>query len=537
MFRLLAATLCVLASVSATLLSDTGCSCVITKTALTAPGANTTISAGCTIKPDWLSSTSKWCLTDQVASPGCGTFQSGYGFVDTCVTASFPSFSFTHPVLLAADQTNTTFYTGQTLTVNWTSQNIAVDEWLRLTYMGVSLRTLTTGSGVNVTAGTFSARISDSGNSITPAGGSPLVLSTTTTPAITASSPQNITILQSKIVAVNVFDGNRTVGAGSIVTDNRNVTIQWLSAGEAGVGVATVTIKSNGGFGGGTTVGTPVTGIQVSPGNMTINYTLPRTFVPAGGGGGGTTYSAQISVQSPGAGVAPYTLSSTAFTLVAAPTPTPSPTASVTATKTSSGTPSTTPTMSFGASFSGTPSITPTISLTPTGSLSFGATPSGSPSASQTPSITPSLSVTSSQTPTSSTTASVTQTPAPSVDYVGIAKAAAAQSAAKNEAQTAAIVGGAIGGLIALVVLAFAAFKINQRYEAHLRRSRRLRAPARNYEEEARNIYGVQQPTIGEGGTIMYQVTMPQPQQQQQRPSPGRGYQSNNSRRIGNRRN
>jgi hypothetical protein len=401
--------------------------------------------------------------------------------------------------------------------------------------MGVSLRTLTTGSGVNVTTGTFSARISDSGNSITPAGGSPLVLTTTTTPAITVISPQNITILQSKIVGANVFDGNKTVGTGSIICDNRNVTIQWLSAGEAGVGVATVTIKSNGGFGGGTTVGIPVTGIQVSPGNMTVNYTLPRTFVPAGGGGGGTTYSAQISVQSPGAGVAPYTLSSTAFTLVAAPTPTPSPTASVTATKTSSGTPSTTPTMSFGASFSGTPSITPTISLTPTGSLSFGATPSGSPSASQTPSITPSLSVTSSQSPTSSTTASVTQTAAPSVDYVGIAKAAAAQSAAKNEAQTAAIVGGAIGGLIALVVLAFVVFKVNQRYEAHLRRSRRLRTPARNYEEEARNIYGVQQPTIGEGGTVMYQITMPQPQSQPTH-SPGRGYQSNSSRRIGGRR-
>lgn len=518
MFRLLAATLCVLASVSATLLSDTGCSCVVTKTALTAPGANTTIAAGCTIKPDWLSSTSKWCLTDQVASPGCGTFQSGYGFVDTCATAGFPSFSFMHPVLLAVDQTNATFYTGQTLIVNWTSQNIAVDEWLRLTYMGVSLRTLTTGSGVNITARTFSARISDSGNSITPAGGSPLVLSTTTTPAITASSPQNITILQSKIVAVNVFDGNRTVGAGSIVTDNRNVTIQWLSAGQAGVGAATITIKSNGGFGGGTTVGLPVTGIQVSPGNMTVNYILPRTFVPSGF----ATYSAQISVQSPGVGVAPYTLSSTAFTLIAAPTPTPSPTASVTATKTSSATPSTTSTMSLGASFSGTPSITPTISLTSTGSLSFGSTPSSSSTISVSPSVTPTLSVTSSQTATVSTTASVTQTPAPSVDYVGIAKAAAAESDAKT--------GGIVGGLIALVVLGLVAYKIKQRYEAHLKRSRRLKAPARNYEAEARNLYGVQ-PTIDAGGTVMYQVNMPQPQQ-----SPGRGYQSSSSRRMGGRR-
>lgn len=113
-----------------------------------------------------------------------------------------------------------------------------------------------------------------------------------------------------------------------------------------------------------------------------------------------------------------------------------------------------------------------------------------------------------------------------------MAKAAAAES----EAKTGAIVGGAIGGLIALVALVFVAFKVNQRYEAHLKRARRLRAPARNYEEDARNIYGVQQPTIGEGGTVMYQVTMPQPQQQQQRPSPGRGYQSSSSRRMGGRR-
>ena len=530
MMHFLAPALCVLSLVSGTILSDSGCSCVVTKTALTAPGAATSITAGCSVKPDWLLSTSKWCLTDQVASPGCGTLQADFGWADSCAVAGFPTFNVSGSPQLAPDQTPTTFYTGQTLTVNWTSQNIAVDEWLRVAYMGVSLRTLTTGSGVNITAGSFSVRISDSANSITPAGGSPLTLSTTN-PSVTSNSQVNITVLQSKIVSATVFDGNRTVGAGSIVTDNRNVTIQWISAGEANVGIATVTIKSNGGFGGGTTVGTPITGIVVSAGNMTVNYTLPRTFVPGGGGGGGggTTYSAQISVQSPGAGVAPYTLSSTGFTLIAAPTPTPSPTASNSATKTPSSTSSTTPTMSLGASFSGTPSITPTVSLTATASLSFGATPSISLSSSVTPSVTPTISVTSSQTPTVSTTASVTQTPAPSVDYIGMAKAAAAQ----NESQTGAIVGGAIGGLVALVVLAFVAFKLNQRYEAHLRRARRLRAPARNYEEEARSLYGVQ-PTIDAGGTVMYQVTMPQPQQQQ-RPSPGRGYQSSSSRRMGRR--
>jgi hypothetical protein len=399
------------------------------------------------------------------------------------------------PTILSADQNLNTFYTGQTLIVNWTAQNIAVDEWLRLTYMGVSLRTLTTGQGVNVTAGTFSTRISDSGTSLTL--GTPLILSTTN-PSITAYS-QNITVLQSKVLAVNVFDGNRTVGAGSIVCDNRNVTVQWIAIGEATVGVATVTIKSSFGGGGGTTVGTPVTGIIVGPGNMTINYTLPRSFVPSGFG----TYSAQISVQSPGVGVTPYTLSSTGFTLQAAPSATPSPTVSTSSTKTPSVTPSTTPSFSFGASISATPSWTPTISLSPTGSLSFGSTPSGSPSVSATPSVTPTISLSSSVTQTASQTPSVTQTPAPSVDYAAIARAAAAQS----QSQTGAIVGGAIGGLVGITVLSLIGYKIKQRHEEHLRRSRRLRTPSRNYEEEARNIYGVPAP---QGGTVMYQINMPQ---------------------------
>ena len=72
--------------------------------------------------------------------------------------------------------------------------------------------------------------------------------------------------------------------------------------------------------------------------------------------------------------------------------------------------------------------------------------------------------------------------------------------------------------------------QIKQRHEAHLRRSRRLKAPARNYEEEARSLYGVQ-PTLDSGGTVMYQVNMPQQM------GPGRGYQSNSSRRISGRRN
>jgi hypothetical protein len=473
MFRFLGG-ISFLYSVSATILSDSGCSCVITKTAATAPGAAASIAAGCSLKPDWLSSTSKWCLTDQVASPGCGTLQTGFGWADTCAIAGFPTFNVSEPpVYYSPDQTLNTFYTGQILTVNWTSQRIAVDEWLRITYTGQNLRTLTTGSGVNVTAGTFSARISDSNNAITPVGGSPIIISTVN-PTITAQT-QNIIVLQSRIVSAVVLDGTRLVGTGSITCDNRNVTIQWLSAGEAGSGVATVTIRSGGG-GGGTTVGTPQI-TQVSPGNMTVNYFLPRTFTPSGG----TTYAAQISVQSPGIGVNPYTQTSTAFNLVAAP--------------------SVTPTSTVSSSSTGTPTSTPS--------------PTSSPTSSQTP--TPSVTMT--QTPTS----------APSVDYIAIVRAATTRS----EYQTETIIGASIGGFMGLIILGILIFVIKQRYETHLRRTRRLRAGARNYDEEIRNVYGVSTPAIQQGQTIMYQVNMPQ---QQRQIGPVRGYQSNNSRRMSGRR-
>ena len=98
-------------SVSSTLLSDNGCSC-----ATTAAAANGTGGLGCALKTDWTGQESKWCLT----AGNCGSFQTGFGHVDTCSLAGFPSISLTPPVYLEWDQTNYTFYTGQTLTVNWT---------------------------------------------------------------------------------------------------------------------------------------------------------------------------------------------------------------------------------------------------------------------------------------------------------------------------------------------------------------------------------------------------------------------------------
>jgi hypothetical protein len=59
------------------------------------------------------------------------------------------------------------------------------------------------------------------------------------------------------------------------------------------------------------------------------------------------------------------------------------------------------------------------------------------------------------------------------------------------------------------VIISLIAYRIKQRHEAHLRRSRRLKLPARNYEAEAQNIYGVPAP-VPQGGTVMYQINMPQ---------------------------
>ena len=467
-----------------TIQSDSDCSCVLTKTAVTAPNASASVAAGCSSKVDWTNATSKWCLVDQGGGP-CGTFYNGFGYADSCVNAGFSSLTLATPVNLEWDQSGYTFYTGQTLVLNWTTQNIRSDEWLRLTYLGAGgTRTLTSGSGVNSTVGTFSVRLSDSANSL--ATNVPMTLATATSPSVYGLTP-NITILQSKIGTISLYDGNRSVAAGaSITSDDRNLTIVWRDIGQAQVGVASVTVRSNGG-GGGTTVGTAVTGI-VAQGNMSINYVLPKSFT---GGFGGTTYTAQISVQGPGAGVNPYTASSVSFLIAVAPTPSRTPTPS------SSVTPTPTPSLSTGA----TASNTPTVSITPS------TTPSLSSSLTPTISTTPSLTSTVSITPTSS------QTPAASLDLAAVAAAA---TAAAN-ANTTAIVGGIVGA-IAVIGIGFAAYRVYERRKFNARRLRRLEASkgGEQYVQRMRSVYGITEEE-NHGGTVMYQVNVTQPQPQGQR--------------------
>jgi hypothetical protein len=396
----------------------------------------------------------------------------GFGWVDSCASAGFPSVNLTTPVYLEWDQVNYTYYTGQTLTVNWTSQNI-VSELVKITYQGATLRTLTT--GVNITNGNYSIRLSDSATSL--AINVPLTLTSVSSPAITANSSQLLTILQSRISYVNVYNGGILVTNGnSFPCDNRNLTIQWRGLGQAGVGIASVTLRSGGGGGGGgTIVGTAITGL-ITQGNMTVNYTLPRSFVP----NGFTTYSAQISVQSPGIGVTPYTLNSISFSLTAAPSLSPSSTPSRTPT----------PSISVGSTSSITPSTTPTPSQTPTPSLSTGATASNTPTISITPSQTPSQTDTSSQTPshtsTPSQTSTQTPTQTPPPDLAALGRAAAAESL--NTLQT--IIGASVGGAIFVCLIGAVSYKLYQRKQLHERRKRRL-GIKHSYEDDRSVVYGI----------------------------------------------
>ena len=439
-------------------LTNSGCICALSKSTILTPNASATSVAGCSTKMDWTGINSTWCLTDQTVP--CGTYKPLYGYADTCSAVSLTS-TFTPPVILQPDQTSNIFYTGQILTIGWTSTNILNDEFLKLSYQGTGgLRTLTSGSGVNITTRSFSTRISDSANSL--ATNTSLLLSTTS-PTLSLTLNPPITILQSKLINITVYDGSRLITTGSsIVCDNRTITVNWVGIGEAQIGNATVTIKSSfgggGGGGGGTTVGTPV--LTTAQSFTSVNYTCPRSFTP---GFGGTTYTAQLSVQSPGVGVAPYTLSSISFSLTAAPTQTP--TSSLTPTQTP------TPSLSFGASASITPSITPT------GSSTTPATPSTTPTSSMTP--------TSSITPTST----VSQSPQASVDLGAIANAATAGSMAL----LSAVLGG-LGGFLGLSILIYVAYRLYQRHEF---RKRRLARRKGIYDQtviknERETLYGIQ---------------------------------------------
>ena len=440
-----------------TIVSDTGCYCALKKNTISTPWANASVPVGCSYKPDWTGISSKWCLTDQAVAT-CGTNETGFGMVDSCAVAGLTNFSLALPTLLDASQGNRTFYTGQTLSMNWTTQNILPDENLTITFM---TRTLSPTLGVPTATGFYQTRISDAGSSVT--NGASVVLQTVSSPQVNLSSPV-IAVIQSKVANLVLYNNVTLMSTGaSVICDGRNVTVIWQGIGQAGVGVASVTLRSTGGGGGGggTTVGTATTGL-IAKANMSVGYPCPRgQTIP----GFGNTFAAYISVQSPGVGVAPYALTSpTTFSLVAAATPTP------TGTATPTSTPTPTPSLSTGATASNTPSSTPTSSSTST------------PSATVSGSATPTLSITSS----ASITASPSKTPAASIDLAAVA----AQAQAASITALGQILGGIFGSIGALCVAGFG-YYIYQRRQLHMQRLRRNQISVKRL-EQSRAVYGVQ---------------------------------------------
>lgn len=430
----------------ATITSDTGCSCALTKGSTTTPNASASVNVGCSFKTDWNGQSTEWCLTDQTYG-SCATFQTGFGYADFCGNANILNAQIQPQPLIEWDQVPYTFYTGQTINITWDFNNIQPDEWLRIQYTANGgARVLTTGSGVNITAKQYAVRLSDNTNML--GANIPVSLALPSTAAITNTTAQTITVIQSKLMNIGLVNNNAVVTNGqTLLCDNGNLSISWRGLGQAQFGLATVTVKS----GGGTTVGTALSNIPVS-GNVTVNYTLPRSFNP----NGGSTYTAQISVQEPGQNA--YTGNSVGFRLSAAPSTSPTPTPSQTPSR------SPTPSISMSPTPTPTPSITPSVSSSPT----------------------PTPSLTASVTPTMTPTPSPTPSAAPSVDLALIAR-----NAAQAVDTTTPAIAGALGGIGGVFII-IGALKWYQNKVLTEKRRKKLAMSAR-WVKEAGNVYGVPQ--------------------------------------------
>ena len=404
-------------------------------------------------------------------------------------TLSQPFFTSFEPItadLIEWDQLNSTYYTGQTIQMNWTSQNFTGSDLARIQYIGSGgTRTLTTGSGIQ--SGSFSTRLSSNGI----ASNVPLTISHSTNTTNSLDSTNRITVIQSKLMNLALYNNNLTVASGAtLVCDNGNLTVVWRGLGQAQIGAVTVIVKST--FGSGTTVGTPISGLTAT-GNMTVNYVLPRSFNPSGF----SNYAATITVQE--SGQSAYTITSNTFKLSAAPSVTPSTTPSMT--------PSKTP----------TPSISPSPSNTPTPSPSPSNTPSPSVTSSLTPTPTPTQTPTSSVSVSSTPSLSTSPTPAASLDLAAIAAAAA------NSVDTSTpAIAGALGG-IGGILLILSAFKWYQHKVMTERRKKRLAMSAR-FVREATATYGLEEEPSNQTihpNIVMYTVQNMPPKRQTKKGFPG----------------
>ena len=388
----------------------------------------------------------------------------------------FTTFEPIAPPFIEWDQINTSYYTGQTIQMNWTSQGFLSSDVARIQYTGAGgARTLTSGSGTLIQTGTYSIRLSDSSNGV--ATNVPVTIAHLTNTTNALQSTTRISVIQSKLMNIIPLDGNRTLGGGqNTVCDDRNLTVVWRGLGEAQFGSVSIVLRRQSGFTGAQTLAS-VSNIPVS-GNMSVDIVCPRTTTPSSS----NTYAFQLTVNEPGG--ADYTGNSPSFNVATAPTPTPTPT------------PSTTPSATVTPSPSQTPSNTP--------SPSPSKTPSPSTSQSRTP--TPSISSTISPTP------STTETARPSIDYAAIARTAAEGVDTSTPAIAGAL--GGIGGLILLLGIV----KWYQSKQMTERRRQRVGMTSR-FVQEANSLYGIRsqqyddpvvvnhnQPTV-----VMYTVAnMPQ---------------------------
>jgi hypothetical protein len=379
--------------------------------------------------------------------PNLGLF--AFSIVSTLSQPFFTSFEPLPPALIEWDQTNTTYYTGQTMTMSWDSQNFLSTDLARIQYVGAGgTRTLTTGSGTPLLTGNYSVRLSDSSNGI--ASNVPLTIAHATNTTNAFSSTTKISVIQSKLMNIIAMDGNRTLGSGqNTVCDDRNLTVMWRGLGEAQFGSVSIVLRRQGGFFGTQTLAS-VSNLPVS-GNTSVVMLCPRTTTPSSS----NSYAFQLTVNEPGG--SDYTGNSPSFNVATAPTPTPSSTPSPTPSKTSSVT------------------STPTPSITPSPSPS--STPTPSPSQSNTP--TPSI------TPTQSPTPSTTETARPSIDY-----AALARTAAESVDTTTPAIAGALGGIGGVFVL-IGAVKWYQNRIMTQKRKRKLAMSAK-WVEQAHATYGIQ---------------------------------------------
>lgn len=360
--------------------------------------------------------------------------------------------------LIEWDQQPYTYYTGQTINITWTSTGFQASDLARITYPGVNLRTLTTGSGTSIAAGSYRVRLSDSSNM--PAISVPVTVALSTNTAIFALSNQTITVISSRLLSIVPQDGTRTLGGGqNTVCDDRNLTVSWRGLGQAQFGTATVSLARQGGFGGASTLATQ-SNLPVS-GNTTITLLCPRSLTPSTF----NSYAFTISVQEPGGNA--YTGTSSTFTVAIPATPTP------------------------------TPSVTPTQTPTPS------QTPSAGPTASPTPSQTPTPTSSISQTP------STTPTAAASIDYVAIGRAAADQVDTTTPAIAGAL--GGIGGILIII----GTISYIQRRQLTKKRMNRLGMTTRRV-QEIDEIYGVSRgvnDTSRQPQIVMYSVqNIPQSQ-------------------------